>query len=317
MHRERENASARSVDDRFIEVLGARTGLGGRCRGTAQGPTAIRAAGLARRIGAVRDLGDVVARDVARVAGRDPGEALVAEVARYSLELRAAVEAILGRGAFPLILGGDHSLGAATQAAIGRAAGDRADGNRASGNSRAPGLLWIDAHTDANTMDTTPSGNLHGMMLAAIHGIDVPAFRSVVNGGLRDPARTVYVGARDIDEEERAIVAQLGCRVMTPEEIRDLGPTRAIDEAMRIAGGDDGRFSASFDLDSLDPSIAPGVDCHVPGGFLWDEARAMLERVGRAPGLVAVEVVEVNPTADHDGRTARLAVEACALLCGR
>jgi arginase len=307
---------ARNVDDRFIEVIGARTGLGGRCRGTSHGPTAIRAAGLVRRVGSVRDLGDVVARDAVRAVGRDPGAALVQEVERYSLELRDTVEAVLRRGGFPLILGGDHSLGAATQAAIGRACrvGSRVDTSARHG---APGLLWIDAHTDANTMETTPSGNLHGMMLAAIHGLDVPAFRSVVKGGLRDPARTVYVGARDIDEEERAIVAQLGCRVMTPDEIRDLGPTRAMDEAMRIAGGDDGRFSASFDLDSLDPSIAPGVDCHVPGGFLWDEARAMLERVGRAPGLVAVEVVEVNPTADHDGRTARLAVEACALLCGR
>jgi len=309
---------------RNIEVIGARLGLGGRCRGTAAGPQAIRAAGLAERLAnglangsalvaegsrrAVRDLGDVVAREVPRTPGRDPGAALVAEVERYSLELRAAVEAILARGALPCVLGGDHSLGAATQAAVARHAASR--------GWRAPGLVWIDAHTDANTMETTPSGNLHGMMLAAIHGLEVPAFRRVVEGGLRDPRRTVYLGARDIDDGEREIVARLGCRVIPPDEVRALGPEAAVAEAMRVAGGDDGRFSVSFDLDSLDPSIAPGVDCHVPGGFDWETARTILARVGRNPGVVAVEVVEVNPSADPDGRTARLAVEAAALLVG-
>lgn len=295
-----------------VEVIGARLGLGGRCRGTADGPRAIRAAGLSSRLarGAriVRDLGDVVAREVVREPGRDPGRALLAEVERYSLELRAAVEAVLSRGALPCVLGGDHSLGAATQSAVARHA-------RARG-WRAPGLVWIDAHTDANTMDSTPSGNLHGMMLAAVHGLSVPAFERVVEGGLRDPRRTVYLGARDIDEGEREIVARLGCRVIAPDEVRALGPEAAVAEAVRIAGGDDGRFSVSFDLDSLDPAIAPGVDCHVPGGFDWDAARTILERIGKNPGVVAVEVVEVNPSADIDARTARLAVEAAALLVG-
>ena len=294
---------------RSIEVIGARFGLGGRCRGTAAGPTAMRAAGLSRRLGAMRDLGDIVARDVERQRGRDPGAELVEETERYSLELRAAVEAVLLRGALPCVLGGDHSLGAATQAAVGRSA-------RARG-WEPPGLLWIDAHTDANTMESTPSGNLHGMMLAAIHGIDVPAFRAVVDGGLRDPRRTVYLGTRDVDDGEREIVARLGCRMITPLEIRARGVASVMAEALSIAAGADGRLSVSFDLDSLDPSIAPGVDCHVPGGLEWSEAAEILARVGAHRGVVAVEVVEVNPSADIDGRTARLAVEATALLCGR
>lgn len=290
-------------------MIGARVGLGGRCLGTADGPGAIRAAGLLEALGEARDLGDVVAREVVRTPGRDPGTAVCAEFERVSLELRHAVEGALARGVLPCVLGGDHSIGAATQAAVGRAA-------RAAGRE-APGIIWIDAHTDANTMATTPSGNLHGMMLAAVHGLDVPPFRRIVEGGLRDPRRTVYVGARDIDPEEREIVAQLGCRIFTPEEIRTRGPRAIAHEALSIAGGDDGAVSVSFDLDSLDPSIAPGVDCHVEGGLSWNEAEALLRLIGHHPGIEAVEVVEVNPSADIDHRTAHLAVHAAALLCAR
>jgi len=300
---------------RGIELIGARLGLGGRCRGTARGPVAIRDAGLARRLGVggdadgLRDLGDLVAREVERTPGRDPGVALCAEVERFSLELRGAVEAALARGALPCVLGGDHSLGAATQAAVGRHA-------RRLG-WEPPGIIWIDAHTDSNTMETTPSGNLHGMMLAAVHGLDVPPFRQVVEGGLRDPARTVFVGARDIDEGEHEIVRRLGCRVITPDEIRRRGSLAVAEEALAIAGGRDGRVSVSFDLDSLDPSVAPGVDCLVDGGLVWAEAESLLRRIGRHAGVTAIEVVEVNPEADRDGQTARLAVEAAALLAGR
>jgi len=301
-----------SAPPRNIEVIGARLGLGGRCVGTARGPLAMRAAGLVARLsaggGSVRDLGDIVAREVARLPGRDPGAGLCAEVERYSLELRDAVEAMLARGALPCVLGGDHSLGAATQAAVGRFA-------RRCGWD-APGLIWIDAHTDANTMATTPSGNLHGMMLAAVHGLDVAPFRRVLEGGLRDPRRTVYVGTRDVDAEELDIVRRFGCRMITPDELRRKGAVAVAEEALAIAGARDGRVSVSFDLDCLDPSVAPGVDCHVDGGLDWPEAQALLARIGVHPGVWAVEVVEVNPAADRDGQTARLAVEAAALLCG-
>jgi len=294
---------------RGIDVIGACIGLGGRCRGTARGPQAMRDAGLLACLGArARDLGDVVAREVVRAPGRDPGDAVCAEFERVSLELRAMVEASLGNGRLPCVLGGDHSIGAATQAAVGRAA-------RAAGRE-PPGLIWIDAHTDANTMATTPSGNLHGMMLAAVHGLDVPPFRRVVEGGLRDPRRTVYIGARDIDPEEREIVAQLGCRVFTPEEIRSRGAESIASEALALAGGADGALSVSFDLDSLDPSIAPGVDCHVEGGLLWPEAERLLAVIGAHPNILEVEVVEVNPSADAAGRTATLAVFAATLLTG-
>jgi arginase len=305
-------------DARLVHVIGACFGMGGRCTGTAGGPAAMRAAGLIELLAGdgqeaplrrVEDCGDIIPRAVIRKPGRDPGAELVAEFERVSLLLRARVETSLAAGALPCVLGGDHSLGAATQAAVGRVA-------RHAGRA-APGIIWIDAHTDANTMETTPSGNLHGMMLAAIHGLDVPPLSRVVEAGIRDPARTVYIGARDIDLEEREIVRRLGCRVITPEEVMQRGAEDVAREALAIAGRDDGGVSVSFDLDSLDPSIAPGVDCHVDGGLAWEVAEPMLRVIGAHHGVVAVEVVEVNPTADIDGRTARLAAHAAALLCGR
>lgn len=298
-----------------IHVIGARFGMGGRCAGTAGGPAAMRSAALLERLREtagrdgprpVEDCGDVVPSEVVRTPGRDPGAALCAEFERASLELRERVERSLVAGALPCVLGGDHSLGAATQAAVGRFA-------RRAGHA-PPGIIWIDAHTDANTMETTPSGNLHGMMLAAVHGLDVAPFRRIVEGGWRDPARTVYLGARDIDPEEREIVARLGCRVFTPDEIVRRGPDAVAREALRLAGGVDGRVSVSFDLDSLDPSVAPGVDCHVEGGLAWEVAEPILRIIGAHRGVMAVEVVEVNPTADVDARTARLAAQAAALL---
>jgi hypothetical protein len=172
-------------------------------------------------------------------------------------------------------------------------------------------MIWMNSPSN-------PSGALDDMGAVVAWGRkhDVPVFSDVVEGGLRDPRRTVYVGARDIDDGEREIVERWGCRIFTPEEIARIGPERAIDEAMAIACGTSGRCSVSFDLDSLDPSIAPGVDCHVPGGLDWRTAEVILARIGASNAAVAVEVVEVNPSADPSGKTARLAVEAAALLCG-
>ena len=165
-------------------------------------------------------------------------------------------------------------------------------------------------------MESTPSGNLHGMMLAALHGLDVEPLRAIVEGGLRDPRRTVYLGARDIDDEERLIVERLGCRIITPDEIRARGVHATTAEAIAIACGSEGRFSVSFDLDSLDPRLAPGVDCIVDGGLQLEEAQEIVRMCGMQSGLLAIEVVEVNPDRDINRMTARLAVEAAALLCG-
>ncbi len=297
---------------RPIAIIGAPCGLGGRCRGTARGPQAIRDAGLVRRLEGrglrVEDHGDVWVGDVARWEGNDPGPELAGAVGAMCVGLRDEVRTALIAGRMPLVLGGDHSLGAGSQAGV-------ASAFRALGDE-PPGLIWFDAHADINTMDTTPSGNLHGMPVAALLGLPVSAFLPAIGSdGTRDPRRMVMVAQRDIDPGEYRHIEALGVRVYTCEELRRRGIDAVMAEAILRAAGDDGRFSMSFDLDSLDPRATPGVDCPVDGGITLDEMRVALGMVADHGGLVQLDVVEMNPTKDVNGKTALIACEAaCTML---
>lgn len=298
--------------NRPIALIGAPSGLGGRCRGTRGGPKALRDAGIVGRLEGrglrVEDHGDVWVPDVVRWDGTDPGPELVGAVGTFCVNLRDAVRTALIGGRMPLVLGGEHSLGAGSQAGV-------ASAYRALGLD-APGLIWFDAHADINTMETTPSGNLHGMPVAALLGMPVPAFLPAIGSdGTRDPRRTVMVAQRDIDPGEYRHIEALGVKVYTCEELRRRGIDAVMAEALLRAAGDDGRFSMSFDLDSLDPHITPGVDCPVDGGITLDEMRVALSMVADHGGLVELDVVEVNPSKDVDQRTAHIAIEAaCTML---
>lgn len=296
---------------RPIAIIGAPSGLGGRCRGTAGGPKAIRAAGLVDRLQSrglrVEDHGDIWVPDVTRWDGVDPGPELVGAVGAACVALRDEVRNALIAGLMPLVLGGDHSMGAGSQAGV-------ASASRALG-IESPGLIWFDAHADINTLETTPSGNLHGMPVAALLGLPVPAFLPAIgHDGTRPPHRTVLVAQRDLDPGEYRHIESLGVRLFTCEDLRRRGIDAVMAEAILIAGGDDGRFSMSFDLDSLDPHITPGVDCPVEGGITLDEMRIALGMVADHGGLVELDIVEMNPTKDVDQRTALIAVEAAATL---
>ncbi|MBL9119218.1 MAG: arginase [Phycisphaerae bacterium] len=296
---------------RPIAILGVPTGLGGRCRGTAGGPRAIREAGLVRRLQScglrVEDLGDVRVADAVRWAGEDPGPELSAAVGAMCVAVRDQVRNALLGGRLPLVLGGEHSLSAGSQAGV-------ASAYRALGHE-PPGLIWFDAHADINTMDSTPSGNLHGMPVAALLGLPVPAFLPAIGSdGTRNPRRMVMVAQRDIDPGEYRHIDALGVRVYTCDDLRRRGIDAVMAEAILYAAGDDGRFSMSFDLDSLDPHITPGVDCHVEGGITLDEMRIALGMVADHGGLVQLDVVEMNPTKDIDTHTAHVAVEAAASM---
>jgi len=307
----RENVKRIGRASRPVVIIGVPSGLGGRCIGTGGGPDAIRAAGLVRRLRSrglvVDDRGDVTVRAEVRELGRNPGDALTSAVSDFCIELRDVVRSAILDGGFPLVLGGEHSLGAGSQAGV-------ANAHRALG-VEAPGLIWFDAHADCNCMQSTPSGNLHGMPLAALMGIPVPAFTACIGrDGMRDPSRVVCVAQRDIDPGEQAHLDRLGIRVFSSTEIRRRGIDAVMAEALVRASGRDGRFSMSFDLDSLDPSIAPGVDCLVDDGLTLDEIRVALAMVADHGGLVELEVVEVNPTKDVEGRTAAIAVEAASTM---
>jgi arginase len=296
---------------RPVAIIGAPSGLGGRCRGTSDGPRAIREAGLVRRLQAsgleVEDHGDVPVVPASRWDGLDPGPEVTAAISGMCVNLRDDVRNALLNSRLPLAIGGDHSLSAGSQAGV-------ASAYRALGLD-TPGLIWFDAHADINTIESTPSGNIHGMPVAALLGLPVPAFVSCIGtDGTRNPKRTVLVAQREIDPAEYRHLEAMGVRVYTCDELRRRGIDAVMAEAIVLAAGDDGRFSLSFDLDSLDPHITPGVDCPVEGGITLDEMRIALGMVADHGGLVQLDVVEVNPSKDIDDHTARIAVEAAATL---
>jgi arginase len=215
----------------------------------------------------------------------------------------------LGKGCFPLILGGDHSL------SIGSVAGV-SDHFREKG--KGLGLIWVDAHTDMNTPEITPSGNIHGMVLAVLTG-EGP--KPLLNLGRAIPAvspeNVTVIGARDIDGPERERVRASGIRVITMSEIDDRGVGPCMDEALARARAGTAGFHLSFDLDGIDPMEAPGVGTPVPGGLTYREAHLICEKAARSRNLLSLEVVELNPVLDLRNRTATLAVELVTSALGK
>ena len=205
-----------------------------------------------------------------------------------------AAEAALLAGERPLLVGGDHAMAAGTWRGVGRALGE------------APGLIWIDAHLDAHTPVSSPSGNAHGMPLAALFGLGDPQMTGVAGPPL-DPARTVVIGVRSCESGEVACLAELGVRWIGMPEIEDRGLDEALDEARRLVGS--GPWGISLDIDAIDPLPAPGVSTPVPDGLQPDELLPALRGVLRQRDCVALEIAEYNPIADPDGRTARLVLQ--------
>jgi arginase len=208
------------------------------------------------------------------------------------------VRAILGAGETPVILGGDHSLAMGSVAGAAAHAGGRI------------GLLWIDAHADLNTPETSPTGNVHGMPLATLLGRGDPMLLDI--GGKSPvvlPRHAALLGVRDVDPGERALIRELGLAVYTMKELDERGTGTCIREALaRVTKGTKG-FHLSFDMDALDPEVAPGVGTPVPGGLTYREAHLACELVAETGKLLSLDVVEVNPILDERNRTADLAVQ--------
>jgi arginase len=299
--------------DRTVRVIGVPMDLGADRRGVDMGPSAIRYAGLADQLEAMdkscTDGGDghvprPEARDPA-AGGPDRGRAkFLGETREVCRDLASTVAAAAADGEFPLVLGGDHSI------AVGTAAGLAGD--------REAGLFWFDAHGDFNTPETTPSGNVHGMSLAAILGRGQFAGTDWADVGVPEE-NVALVGLRDLDDREREEVRESGVAAYTMTDIDQRGVTAVIREAVETAtAGVDG-LHVSLDLDWLDPSEAPGVGTPVRGGVSYREAHAALELLHQRAGddLAALELVEVNPILDQHNRTAELAVELAASALGK
>jgi arginase len=289
-----------------VAIIGAALDLGAGRRGVDMGPSAIRYAGLSDRLtGAgieVEDRGNVEAALAETRAIGDERARFLEEILEACSRVAAEVERARSDGLLPLVLGGDHSI------AIGTLSGLAAAG--------PGGVLWLDAHGDLNTPETTPSGNVHGMPLAAALGACGVAF---TRDGLRlpavEPERVALVGVRSLDSGEQALVRELGVAVYTISDLDRRGVEPVLAEALeRVSGG--AFVHVSVDLDVVDPEVAPGVGDPVRGGLSYREAHLALELVAEAGVLDAVELVEVNPIRDHENTTAGLAVELAASALG-
>ena len=298
---------------RPVHIIGVSLDLGGNRRGVDMGPSAFRIAGLAERLGAlgipVVDAGDLVAPIPEVKAFGDPSKKYIREIARVCERLYKASLAVLEKGGIPLVLGGDHSLGAGSVAAT-------ADWLRR--EEKPLGLIWVDAHGDMNTPATSSSGNVHGMPLAALLGSE-PAELARIGGFSPKvtPDRTVLIGIRNLDDREKERIRESGVHVFTMKDIDRAGIAATVEQAIAIAGKDAGGIHVSFDLDVCDPSIAPGVGTPVKGGFNYREAHMFMEMVADSGLLRALDLVEVNPILDDRNTTAILGAELASSALGQ
>jgi arginase len=291
-----------------LAIIGAPLDLGAGRRGVDMGPSAIRYAGLRARLEELGldsvDLGNV---ELVVPEEIEEGDAR----ARFLTQIRAACEDVAElvrrareQGLTPLVLGGDHSVALGTLGGLARARG-------------VGGVLWLDAHGDLNTPETSPTGNVHGMPLAAALGLTDGRFASDMwTLPAVEPSRVALVGLRSLDMRERERIRELGIRAYTMSDIDRIGIERAIRESLtQIAGP--GFVHVSLDMDVLDPEVAPGVGTPVRGGLSYREAHLALELVAESGLAGSFEVVEVNPILDRANETAALAVELVASALGK
>jgi arginase len=290
-----------------VAVVGAALDLGAGRRGVDMGPSAIRYAGLdeqLRRIGLeCVDFGNVQVAVAEAAPVGDEQLRFLDEIKATCARIADLVERVSGEGYFPLVLGGDHSVALGTLAGLARRSGPG-------------GVLWIDAHADLNRPDTSPSGNVHGMVLAAAMGLGGSAFDSDAwRLPVVEPSRAALVGLRSLDAGERELLQRLDALAFTMTDIDRLGIEPVFERALEHVSGP-GFVHVSFDLDVVDPEYAPGVGTPVKGGLSYREAHLALELVAESGLAGSLELVEVNPILDRENATGELAVELAASALG-
>jgi arginase len=296
-----------------VHIIGVPLDLGGGRRGVDMGPSAFRIAGLGEQLAAlgyaVVDKGDLPAPIPETQELRDERKKYIRDIAKVCQKLYQTALGSFDEGAMPVVLGGDHSLGAGSVAAA-------AEWGRKS--KQLPiGLLWVDAHGDMNTPATSLSGNVHGMPLAALLGAE-PAELSKIGTFAPKvlPEHTVLVGIRNLDEREKVAVRDSGVHVFTMKDIDRQGIASVVEEAVNLAGRGTSGIHVSFDMDVCDPSIAPGVGTPVKGGLDYREAHMVMEIVADSGLLTSLDLVEVNPTLDVRNATAQLGTELALSALG-
>lgn len=296
-----------------ISILGAPLDLGAGRRGVDMGPSALRLAGLNAKLSSlgyqVDDLGNVaVAQQESTPAGADNAKYLP-QIVNTCAKLASLVESVVDTGKFPLVLGGDHSIAVGTVSGVGHVFRQRGE---------KIGLIWIDAHADMNTPESSPSGNVHGMPLACCLGHGPQELTNIFDYAPKVEGRNVVlIGIRDVDQRERQFLRESGATVFTMRDIDERGLGTIMEKAIALAEQDTAGFHLSLDMDSVDPDEAPGVGTPVRGGITYREAHLAMETICDSSRMLSMEVVEVNPVLDEANRTALLGVELVMSAMGK
>ena len=296
-----------------IRIIGVPMDLGASRRGVDMGPSALRVAGLQARIKQlgcqVEDIGNISVKQPEEMSYGEKRAKYLAEIADACKDLSGIVEKSLDESMTPVVLGGDHSIAAGTLSGVAA---------HYKKKEKRVGLVWLDAHGDINTPDSSPSGNVHGMPLAATMGygatelVELQGFKPKV-----EPQNISLVGIRDLDSAEKKLAKKSGVHVYTMRDIDERGMREVMSDALRHAMDDTDGISVSLDMDFVDPVDAPGVGTPVRGGATYREAHLAMEMIADTEAMVSLEIVEINPVIDEHNRTALLGVELVLSALGK
>ena len=288
-----------------IRIIGVPMDLGQSRRGVDMGPSALRVAGLQSRLKAlghtVEDIGNVSVKQPEEQHFGEKHAKYLHEIAETCRGLAEITERALAEGFLSLVLGGDHSVAVGSFSGVSKFFREQ---------SKRVGYLWLDAHGDMNTPETSPSGNVHGMPLAAVLGCGAPELAELLGYKPKvEPRHVALVGVRDLDAKERRMIKESGVHVFTMRDIDERGLREVMTEALRFVTDDTAGTAVSLDMDFVDPADAPGVGTPVRGGVTYREAHLAMEMIADSGAMVSLEVVEINPVIDVQNKTALLGVE--------
>ncbi len=303
----------KKIQREIVSIIGFPMDLGAGRRGVDMGPSALRIAGLQSKLENlgynVKDTGDIKIEIMERQKVQNLKLKFLNEILKTSVSLASKVEKILNKGNFPICLGGDHSM------ALGTIAGISAHCKK---NNLRLGVIWIDAHTDMNTEETTPSGNIHGMPLAASLGIGNDKLVNLygINPKLK-PENCALIGIRSVDADEKMNIKKLKIPISTMADIDKVGIYRIMVKTLKHFRESVDHIHVSFDVDSVDPSLAPGVGTPIPGGLSYREAHLIMESIAECGCMSSLGVAEVNPILDHKNKTAIFTTDLIASSMGQ
>jgi len=303
----------KSILKENVSILGFPMDLGADRRGVDMGPSALRIAGLQAKLEAlgykVEDNGDIKIEIMERQKIKNPKLKYLDEILKTSKLLAEKIEKVLEKGDFPLCIGGDHSMALGTISGIASYCKKR---------KMRLGVIWIDAHSDMNTDKTSPSGNIHGMPLAALLGLGCDELVNFLGFSPKlHPENCALIGIRSIDETEKINIKKLKVPIYTMNDIDKLGIHRIIAKVLKQFREKVDHIHISFDLDSVDPLVAPGVGTPIPGGLSYREAHLLMETIAECGCMSSIEIAEVNPILDHKNQSAVFTAELIASSMGQ